>query len=89
MCVSAQQFKAQRGRPRGDLPAIIAELGLEQRVLNQPWVELSVRITSICTAQQSCSDLFSSKRSGSYADLKLAAASYDCIVDERRVLQRG
>ena len=38
----AQQFKAQRGRPRGDLPAIVAALGLEQRVLNQPWVELSV-----------------------------------------------
>ncbi len=37
-----QQFKAQRGRPRGDLPAIVAALGLEQRVLNQPWVELSV-----------------------------------------------
>ena len=37
-----QHFKAQRGRPRGDLPAIVAALGLEQRVLNQPWVELSV-----------------------------------------------
>ena len=37
-----QHFKAQRGRPRGDLPALIAELGLEQGVLNQPWVELSV-----------------------------------------------
>ena len=40
--MSAQHFKAQRGRPRGDLPAIVAALGLEQRVLNQPWVELSV-----------------------------------------------
>ena len=38
-----QQFKAQKGRPRGDLPALIAELGLEPNVLNQPWVELSVR----------------------------------------------
>ncbi len=38
-----QQFKAQKGRPRGDLPALIAELGLEPGVLNQPWVELSVR----------------------------------------------
>jgi hypothetical protein len=40
--VRLQQFKAQRGRPRGDLPALIAELGLEQGVLNQPWAELSV-----------------------------------------------
>lgn len=40
-----QQFKAQRGRPRGDLPALVAELGLDQGVLNQPWVELSVSAT--------------------------------------------
>ena len=33
----------QRGRPRGDLPALVHQLGLEQGVLNQPWVELSVR----------------------------------------------
>ena len=39
-----QQFAAQRGRPRGDLPALIHELGLEQGVLNQPWTELSVRL---------------------------------------------
>jgi ABC-type iron transport system FetAB ATPase subunit len=38
---TAQRFSAQRGRPRGDLPAIIHELGLEQAVLNQPWSELS------------------------------------------------
>lgn len=38
-----QQFKAQRGRPRGDLPALIYRLGLEQSVLNQPWTQLSVR----------------------------------------------
>ncbi|KAK9838333.1 hypothetical protein WJX81_005256 [Elliptochloris bilobata] len=38
---TAQQFAAQRGRPRGDLPALIHELGLEQGVLNQPWTELS------------------------------------------------
>lgn len=37
-----QQFKAQRGRQRGDLPALVHQLGLEQGVLNQPWVELSV-----------------------------------------------
>ncbi len=37
-----QQFKAQRGRPRGDLPALIHRLGLEQSVLNQPWTQLSV-----------------------------------------------
>lgn len=33
----------QRGRQRGDLPALIHRLGLEQAVLNQAWVELSVR----------------------------------------------
>ena len=38
---TAQRFSAQRGRPRGDLPAIIHELGLEQSVLLQPWSELS------------------------------------------------
>jgi ABC-type iron transport system FetAB ATPase subunit len=38
---TAQRFSAQRGRPRGDLPAIVHELGLEQSVLNQPWSELS------------------------------------------------
>eukprot|EP00884_Botryococcus_braunii_P019040 jgi/Botrbrau1/581/Bobra.0010s0047.1 len=37
----AQHFSAQRGRPRGDLPALIADFGLEQGVLNQPWSELS------------------------------------------------
>lgn len=36
-----QQFKSQRGRPRGDLPALVHQLGLEQGALNQPWVELS------------------------------------------------
>jgi ABC-type iron transport system FetAB ATPase subunit len=40
---AAQQFGAQRGRPRGDLPALVHDLGLEQSVLNQPWAELSVR----------------------------------------------
>ena len=40
---TVQQFKAQRGRPRGDLPALIHDLGLEQEVLNQPWTQLSVR----------------------------------------------
>ena len=40
----AQQFKAQKGRSRGDLPAITRALGLDpQVVLNQPWTELSVR----------------------------------------------
>jgi hypothetical protein len=37
-----QQFSAQRRRPRGDLPALVHALGLEQLVLNQPWTELSV-----------------------------------------------
>ena len=41
---TAQRFAAQRPRQRGDLPAIIHELGLEQAVLNQPWSELSVRM---------------------------------------------
>lgn len=39
----AQRFESQKGRSRGDLPALIHEMGLEQLVLNQPWVELSVR----------------------------------------------
>ena len=47
-CAHSQHFKAQRGRPRGDLPALIAELGLEQGVLNQPWVELSVSKGAAC-----------------------------------------
>ncbi|KAK9843236.1 hypothetical protein WJX74_009070 [Apatococcus lobatus] len=38
---AAQQFKAQKGRPRSDLPAIIHDLGLEPGVLNQQWSELS------------------------------------------------
>ncbi|EFJ52029.1 hypothetical protein VOLCADRAFT_72992, partial [Volvox carteri f. nagariensis] len=37
----AQRFGSQRGRPRGDLPALIHSLGLEQSVLNQQWGELS------------------------------------------------
>jgi len=38
---SAQKFASQKGRPRGDLPAIVFQLGLEQAVLNQRWAELS------------------------------------------------
>ncbi|GLC33448.1 hypothetical protein PLESTB_000076700 [Pleodorina starrii] len=38
---NAQRFAAQRARPRGDLPALIHDLGLEQVVLNQQWGELS------------------------------------------------
>ncbi|MEW5297272.1 MAG: hypothetical protein WDW36_000492 [Sanguina aurantia] len=37
----AQQFAAQKGRPRGDLPSLVHDLGLEQAVLNQNWSELS------------------------------------------------
>ncbi|KAG1679816.1 hypothetical protein FOA52_012728 [Chlamydomonas sp. UWO 241] len=37
----AQQFTSQKGRPRGDLPSLIHELGLEQTVLNQAWSTLS------------------------------------------------
>lgn len=36
-----QRFKSQRGRPRGDLPALIADLGLEQTLLNVPWADLT------------------------------------------------
>ena len=36
-----QQFSAQRRRSRGDLPALVHALGLEQAVLNQAWTELS------------------------------------------------
>lgn len=39
----AQQLGAQRQRPRGDLPSLVHEMGLEQRVLHQQWGELSVR----------------------------------------------
>lgn len=39
---SAQKFASQKGRRRGDLPALVFQLGLEQVVLNQPWAELSV-----------------------------------------------
>ncbi|KAG2426268.1 hypothetical protein HXX76_013025 [Chlamydomonas incerta] len=38
---AAQRFAAQRGRPRGDLPALVHALGLEQGVLHQQWGELS------------------------------------------------
>eukprot|EP00873_Tetraselmis_striata_P017652 jgi/Tetstr1/437916/TSEL_026546.t1 len=37
----SQRFESQKGRSRGDLPALIHEMGLEQLVLNQPWAELS------------------------------------------------
>ncbi|GIL65537.1 hypothetical protein Vafri_19294 [Volvox africanus] len=37
----SQRFSAQRARPRGDLPALVHALGLEQLVLNQQWSELS------------------------------------------------
>uniref|UniRef100_A0A7S0UW87 ABC transporter domain-containing protein n=1 Tax=Polytomella parva TaxID=51329 RepID=A0A7S0UW87_9CHLO len=36
-----QQFAAQRGRPRGDLPALTHSLGLDPELLNQPWPQLS------------------------------------------------
>jgi hypothetical protein len=39
----AQQFASQKGRPRGDLPTLVHELGLEQVVLNQAWTQLSVK----------------------------------------------
>ena len=38
---SAQKFASQKGRKRGDLPAIVFQLGLEQTVLNQRWGDLS------------------------------------------------
>lgn len=43
LCLLLQRFAAQKGRPRGDLPALIHELGLNQSVLNQSWTDLSVR----------------------------------------------
>jgi ABC-type iron transport system FetAB ATPase subunit len=36
-----QRFRAQRNRPRGDLPALIHYLGLEQSTLHQPFHSLS------------------------------------------------
>jgi ABC-type iron transport system FetAB ATPase subunit len=38
---TAQRFKAQRGRERADLAALVQQLGLEQEVLLQPWAQLS------------------------------------------------
>lgn len=43
---SAQKFASQKGRRRGDLPAIVFQLGLEQAVLNRRWAELSVKPTT-------------------------------------------
>jgi hypothetical protein len=49
-----QQFRAQHGRPRGDLPALIHDLGLEQGVLNQPWTELSVSVRPASRQPSGC-----------------------------------
>lgn len=38
---AVQQFKAQKGRPRRDLPTLVQRLGLEQGTLNQQWSQLS------------------------------------------------
>ena len=46
----AQQFAAQKGRPRGDLPTLIHDLGLEQVVLNQAWTGLSGLALAIAVA---------------------------------------
>jgi putative ABC transport system ATP-binding protein len=43
---ACQSFASQRARPRGDLPALIYQLGLEQEVLNQEWSQLSVSLRS-------------------------------------------
>lgn len=43
-----QRLVAQRGRARGDLPALISDLGLEQTVLNLPWGELQVLTHNTC-----------------------------------------
>ncbi|WIA22395.1 hypothetical protein OEZ85_004701 [Tetradesmus obliquus] len=37
----AQSFAAQKGRPRGDLAQLVADLGLDAGVLQQQWSELS------------------------------------------------
>lgn len=55
MCACVQRFAAQKGRPRGDLPALIHELGLQQGVLNQAWSELSVSTTMV-TCLSNCVD---------------------------------
>eukprot|EP00879_Flechtneria_rotunda_P006770 GHRR01007114.1.p1 GENE.GHRR01007114.1~~GHRR01007114.1.p1 ORF type:complete len:187 (+),score=64.26 GHRR01007114.1:640-1200(+) len=36
-----ESFGSQRGKKRGDLKAVIRDLGLQPGVLNQPWPELS------------------------------------------------
>jgi hypothetical protein len=38
----AGSFAAQKGRPRGNLEALVQDLGLDAGVLQQPWSELSV-----------------------------------------------
>ena len=53
-CECVQRFAAQNGRPRGDLPALVHELGLQQGVLNQSWSELSVSIM-LLSCVSSCS----------------------------------
>jgi hypothetical protein len=39
----AKNLAAQKGRPHGDLQEVIVQMGLDPRVLQQPWSELSVR----------------------------------------------
>jgi hypothetical protein len=46
----AQSFAAQKGRPRGNLEALVDELGLDPGVLDQPWSELSVSLRAIFAA---------------------------------------
>eukprot|EP00878_Enallax_costatus_P000739 GHUV01000854.1.p1 GENE.GHUV01000854.1~~GHUV01000854.1.p1 ORF type:complete len:259 (+),score=82.44 GHUV01000854.1:175-951(+) len=38
---TAQQFCSQRGRPRGDIHALVEDLGLQVSMLQQQWTELS------------------------------------------------
>jgi hypothetical protein len=45
-----QQFKAQKGRPRRDLPTLVQRLGLEQGTLNQQWSQLSVKYSANYTS---------------------------------------
>jgi hypothetical protein len=88
-----QQFKAQRGRPRGDLPALIAELGLDQRVLNQPWVELSVCIPLwVSITGHMCSCIFAqhyNDETSRYASPLVSRTGHMCACDFGWTTMRG
>ena len=82
-----QRFAAQKGRPRGDLPALIHELGLQQGVLNQSWSELSVsiafvRCVSSCSRQPCISCLQGGEAQRALLAVTLALKPLFVLLDE-------